>query len=87
MSLVKFPKIDREVFMNMVDQKRAENPYPHKHCSEECKKRGTEMTKIINLLACFNTGYCIGYIGCGTLWSIDGNWKLEIDILNLHVHV
>ena len=31
---------DREAFMDEVDSKRSTNPYPHKYCSEECKKRG-----------------------------------------------
>ena len=32
-------KADREAFMDMVDKKRAANPYPHENCSEECKKK------------------------------------------------
>ena len=34
-------KGDREAFMDMVDRKRANNPYPHKNCAEECRKRGS----------------------------------------------
>lgn len=33
-------RLDREKFMDAVDQKRASHPYPHTQCSEECRKRG-----------------------------------------------
>ena len=31
---------DRELFMDVVDRKRAVTTYEHAHCSEKCKKRG-----------------------------------------------
>ena len=33
-------KSDREAFMDAVDRSRANNPYAHTNCSEECRKRG-----------------------------------------------
>ena len=33
-------KTDREAFMDAVDRGRANNPYAHTNCSEECRKRG-----------------------------------------------
>ena len=33
-------KTDREAFMDAVDKGRANNPYTHTNCSEECRKRG-----------------------------------------------
>ena len=33
-------KADHGAFMDMVDRKRATNPYPHKNCSEKCRQRG-----------------------------------------------
>lgn len=79
-------KTDCEAFMDMVDQKRATTPYPHTNCSEECKKRGIRYRSYIYRY-CTAQSVNLGfhpYTGCGTLWSLDGNWKLH-DLPNMHV--
>lgn len=40
-------KSDREAFMDAVDRSRANNPYAHTNCSEECRKRGNNNTIVI----------------------------------------
>ena len=53
--------------------------YLHKHCTELCKKRGLYTT------LSYTIGYALiwwicRYTGCGTLFSTDGNWKLNYPI-------
>ena len=53
--------------------------YLYKHCTELCKKRGLYTT------LSYTIGYALilwicSYIGCGTLFSTDRNWKLNYPI-------
>lgn len=59
--------------MENVDVKRARSSYPHQQCTEECKKRGEDYTSFINVLK-------QNFIGCGSIWAINGNWKLRYPI-------
>ena len=40
----------REDFMDMIGKKRASNPYPHRHCSEECQSE----VRLIHDYACIS---------------------------------
>ena len=55
-------KNDREAFMDAVDKSRANNPYTHTNCSEECRKRGNWTCTINNISIC-NGLYTIMYGG------------------------
>ena len=41
-------KSSRKDFIDMIDKKRASNPYPHQHCSEECQSE----VRLIHDYAC-----------------------------------
>ena len=57
----------RETLMKKIDDIRATTIYKHEYCSDECKRRGIWLTWVIVIHI---------YIGCGSLFSIDGNWKI-----------
>lgn len=66
---------DRERAMQKVDEYRATRIYEHEGCSEECKRRGK--FKLFPLNSRDNTTIVIG---CGEVFSMDGNWKLTYPI-------
>lgn len=76
----------REDLMAEIDQKRANSTYLHSNCSEECRKRGTKFNSsqedsvIARRISCMNCMQPLTFLGCGTLWSLDGNWKLSYPI-------
>ena len=84
-------KSDREAFMDAVDRSRANNPYAHTNCSEECRKRGNNNTIVILVMFLCNMysilhAVTIMYMHMIILqavepfWSLDGNWKLTYPI-------
>lgn len=55
-----------------IDQQRASAQYIR---TEECRKRGVQFQWTYNYL------YIVfGYLGCGTLWACDGNWKFSYPV-------
>ena len=65
----------REELMVEIDQQRASALYSHQNCTEECRKKG------IYFQSTYNYSYVVfGYLGCGTLWACDGNWKLSYPV-------
>ena len=71
---------DREKLMEKVDRERATTIYAHKHCTELCKKRGLYTTLSYTIGYALLILWICRYTGCGTLFSIDGNWKLNYPI-------
>ena len=68
--------------MDAVDRKRANTPYAHTNCSEECRKRGDVVLALVLYIddQYLQKGGATLFVGCETLWSLDGNRKVTYPI-------